>query len=63
MTWLEELHDDFAVLGEHHADPEAIGWAQALRREHGPDGAVEAVLGASSVPPAVRQMALEELAL
>lgn len=62
MTWLEELHDELAVLGEHCSDPEAVGWARALRRDHGNDGAVAAVLGAVSVPPAVRQLALEELA-
>lgn len=63
MGWLDELHDEFAVLGEHVADPEAIGWAQALRREHGREGAVAAVLEAPSVPPMVRRIALEELAL
>jgi hypothetical protein len=62
MHWLDELTDEMAALAEHHSDPEPLVWARALRRDHGQEGAVAAVLGVSNVPPAVRQLALEELA-
>jgi hypothetical protein len=61
--WLDELHDDMAVLEEHHEHGEPIAWARALRGEHGRAGAIDAVLGASTCPAAFRQLALEELAL
>jgi hypothetical protein len=60
--WLDDLTDEMAALAEYQADPEPIVWARALRRDHGQEGAVAAVLGAPNVPPAVRRIALEELA-
>ncbi len=62
MSWLEELHDEMALLEEQTDQAAPIAWARALRRDHG-QGAADVVLGASSVPPAVRRIALEELVL
>lgn len=61
--WLDELHDEMAVLEEHHENGGPIAWARALRREYGSQGATDAVLAASECPAAFRQLALAELAL
>jgi hypothetical protein len=63
MGWLDDHFDEVAALEEHTDNAEPIAWARSLRRDHGREGAVEGVLGSLSVPPAVRRIALEELAL
>lgn len=60
--WFLRLDREILIASEWEDDAEPKVWARALRRDHGREGAVQAILGASC-PPAVRRVALEELAL